>query len=487
MLSVRSCALVACWLACIPSTLLAQTNPDTERLRQQVQLLQDQLNALDAANRAAATPKVTQLGTTSNPRSKEPQLILRMYDLSDLFAIAPPYPAYFAPELGGGGGPAFPSVGGTQSIGLNGASGGAGSWGMGGGGMGMGGMGGMGGGGGYFFNVHDRPAGSPPGATKPTEAPKKRLPAEGAHALYQNGGDSSSASLGARTSLEDLMEAVTTSVSPQSWDTVGGQQSISRVGNVLLVNADESSHDKIDALVGQFRKRWGTLRTIAVQAWWLWLSDEQLAALIPDDREAPFGPVEAKPWQQLMEQLRAPDRKGPLGYRASITSYNGQTVNTISEGQSLAITSLDPVGLDGFLGNPVDVKEKPVGRVAYRPTMTNLKEGTVLQVTPLANLSGKIVVLDVHSRVAKLAESRMAAAGDARPAEAAAGPPTAIDRPRMLTQRLSTTLRVPVGRPTLVGGMSFEGQAAPSTLYLFVRVSVQELRDDVKPGEKAEK
>jgi len=468
---------MACWLACIPSTLLAQANPDTERLRQQVQLLQDQLNALDAANRAAATPKVTQLGSTPNARSKEPQLILRMYDLSDLFAIAPPYPAYFAPELGGGGGPAFPSPSDTQSIGLNGATGGAGSWGMGGGGMG--GMGGMGGGGGFFFNVHDRPAGNAPGAAKPSEAAKKRLPAEGAHVLYQNGGDNSSASLGARTSLEDLIDAVTQSVSPQSWDTVGGPQSISRVGNVLLVNADENSHDKIDALVGQFRKRWGTLRTIAVQAWWLWLSDEQLAALIPEDREAPFGPVEAKPWQQLMEQFKAPDRKGSLGYRASITSYNGQTVNTITEGQSLAVTSLDPVGLDGFLGNPADVKEKPVGRVAYRPTITNLKEGTVLQVTPLANLSGKIVVLDVHSRVAKLAESR--------PAEAAAGPPTALDRPRMLTQRLSTTLRVPVGRPTLVGGMSFEGQAAPSTLYLFVRVSVQELRDDVKPGEKAEK
>ena len=58
--------------------------------------------------------------------------------------------------------------------------------------------------------------------------------------------------------------------------------------------------------------------------------------------------------------------------------------------------------------------------------------------------------------------------------------------------RLSTTLRVPVGEPYLVGGMSQAShRRGKDRLYLFVELHVQELRDDVEPptqlGSPAEK
>ena len=44
----------------------------------------------------------------------------------------------------------------------------------------------------------------------------------------------------------------------------------------------------------------------------------------------------------------------------------------------------------------------------------------------------------------------------------------------MQTQRLETTLRVPVGQPTLIGGMTFAGsEGKNSHLYLFITAKVQ--------------
>ena len=50
-----------------------------------------------------------------------------------------------------------------------------------------------------------------------------------------------------------------------------------------------------------------------------------------------------------------------------------------------------------------------------------------------------------------------------------------------MLHRLSTTLRVPVDRLMLIGGMTHatEPEAPEPDLYLFLKVSLQELRDDV--------
>jgi hypothetical protein len=114
-----------------------------------------------------------------------------------------------------------------------------------------------------------------------------------------------------------------------------------------------------------------------------------------------------------------------------------------------------------------------------------------LQITPRVNTSGKVVILDIHSRLAVRepeGEARHAPKQvqedkedkDASPAAVVA----AIDRPRLLTQRITTTLRVPVERIVLVGGttVSSKLKEGERPLYLFVRATVQELRDDTKPG-----
>jgi hypothetical protein len=164
-----------------------------------------------------------------------------------------------------------------------------------------------------------------------------------------------------------------------------------------------------------------------------------------------------------------------------ITCYNGQTVHTVAGGQTLMITSMIPV-----VGGDLDT----TSRVGYRPVVNLIQEGAALQVTPVANTSGKYVVLDIHSRVNLF--PRSAPQTDEAAAPQKDWPPgqisqiaAAVDRPRLVNHRLSTTLRVPVDRTMLVGGMTFESPAAggPADLYLFVKASVQELRDDVRQEE----
>jgi hypothetical protein len=56
--------------------------------------------------------------------------------------------------------------------------------------------------------------------------------------------------------------------------------------------------------------------------------------------------------------------------------------------------------------------------------------------------------------------------------------PVQVDRINVVAQQLATSLRVPLAKPVLVGGMTFPGaegtQAADSQLYLVIKISVVE-------------
>ena len=131
------------------------------------------------------------------------------------------------------------------------------------------------------------------------------------------------------------------------------------------------------------------------------------------------------------------------------------------------------------------------GPAAYMPTVAMLQEGAAIQVTPMVTSAGKLVVLDVHSRVVLLRGGpsgpplavEIATAGKSSARDVAA----TIDRLNIANQHLETTLRVPIDRRMLVGGMTFESQpkSGDPSLYLFVKATVQELRDDL-PATKAE-
>ena len=133
------CHIIAATIALsLAARALGQTKPSqVEDVKRQVETLQRQLNALESIQ-ASPAQKVAQLGASRHLRG-EPTLIVRVYDLSDLFSIAPAYAAAIGNDLGLTPRPVFPESSVSQSAG--------------GGASGMGNMGGMGGG--VFDIRHD--------------------------------------------------------------------------------------------------------------------------------------------------------------------------------------------------------------------------------------------------------------------------------------------------------------------------------------------
>jgi hypothetical protein len=297
----------------------------------------------------------------------------------------------------------------------------------------------MGGGGGAgFFNVGAAP---------------RTLPDATQRTLHQVG--DATGRHANRLSLDDLIDAIQETIAPETWSATGGGK-ITTLGTSLIVSAEEPVHQQVEALMAQLRERWGTVRTVTVRADWLWLTEGELADLTEN------GHVERARLREARDEADANEDR-PGGYSANITCYNGQTVHVVAGGQSLAVTGVVPVvGADS---------------VGYQPLVAMIQEGAVLQITPTASTSGRYVVLDVHSRVSQVREREIERG--AEPNQFAALPVPAIDRPLLMNQRLSTTLRIPVGQPALVGGMTFESEPGPGepNLYLFVEATVQELKD----------
>jgi hypothetical protein len=439
----------------------AQGNPRTRELQEQLLEIQEKLR--QAAQSDEPNSKVTELGS-SRARQREndaPRMVVRLYDLSDLFAVAPPYAAREGGELDRETSEVFSSDGpSASSAGPNG-----------GGGMG-GGLGGMGGGGG-MFNV-------------PETIDKELATDKGTqHQFGSKRGTGAGASSGPRTSMDGLIDVITSTISQDSWDTVGGPASIASIGTSLLISSDAETHDKIGSLLDLFRKRWGTLRTVSVRAHWLWLSEAQVSdALAAEQKEggpsAPYGVLSDGAWKKLLAAAAEEKKRAP--YHAMLTCHNGQTVFTRAGSERLVISGVTPVA---------GSSEKE--QALYQPIVHSIQDGVALQITPLVTRNAKFVVLDVHSRVNLLGETPKPVTvkegglfGGHNTIEKLVA---VIDRPSMQTQRLATTLRIPVGRPSLIGGMTFANEGeGPANLYLFVTASVQELRDDeglqVKPDDK---
>ncbi|MBS0202108.1 MAG: hypothetical protein JSS49_04350 [Planctomycetes bacterium] len=429
---MRRMMILALVFACSTPTLAA--DPETvSQIRQQINALQQQLEALE--NAPAAKRNVTQIGASRGRNRTTTGMVVRIYDLGDLFAVAPPYPARTKSDLELSPAQAiFPTaIEETQ-------------------GKGMGGMGGMGGG---MFSI-------PPTGTLSL----------GAAAARQVSGDMDSI----ETSQAEMIRVIRETISPDLWSE-GGK--ITKLGNAFIISADEDTHQQIEALLNLFRSRWGTLRTVSVRAWWISLAPADIQSLLdtPTESAVPDGPpvfgvVGDDAWKQILNIWRQPpaEEAHRLRYQATLTCYNGQTVSTMSGSQSLAVGAMRAIATRAENG----------GQLGYQPEVVAIQEGLAFQVTPITNISGKTVLLDIHSRLtlpmvdgkATKAEPN---ASKITPADVA----QPISRRRLNIHRLSTTARVPVDRPYLIGGMSLpDAETEGLQLYLFVKISVQELRND---------
>ena len=132
----RNLVVVALLLvfAILSPALLAQESPPAraDELRAQLEKVQTALREIERQDEQRG--KVTEIGSSRGRirESDEPRLVVKVYDLSDLFTVAPSYPAYEPLELLRASEPlpVFPQLAGANS-GVSGGGfggGGGGSW-----------------------------------------------------------------------------------------------------------------------------------------------------------------------------------------------------------------------------------------------------------------------------------------------------------------------------------------------------------------------
>ena len=297
-------------------------------------------------------------------------------------------------------------------------------------------------------------------------------------------------------SADDLMEAIATFIEPGSWDAQGAgdhRAEIGRLGNSLVIRHSADAHKQIEDFLMALREENGVTQTLTIEAHWKLLDSEQLAAL--KSAIAAGSPIESVPSDEP--------------YRGQVTCFNGQTVHIVSGRLQTVLQGGIPV-VSG------------AGAVGYQPTMITPHVGALLEITPTLLPGRKAAIVNIQSSVTRWDKpglavefgggngassegqpggggegsasagpgagsgagigapggAGIAGAFDSNPASGGSSRPVQIDRINVVAQQLATSLRVPLGKPVLVGGMTYPGaqagQAADSQLYLIVKISAEE-------------
>jgi hypothetical protein len=319
--------------------------------------------------------------------------------------------------------PDYPYPGGTAS-----SSGRGQGTGLGGAGGGFGG-GGAGGGGGGIFSIADE--------------------AGRAHDPY-------------RITWDDLIDAITSTVAPDTWaENGGGQADMRPVGNALVVLQSPRAHEQIVELLSQLEQLLVDRKTFTVDARWLLLNSEELDRLTPDDDTAGLLSVDSK--------LLADFTRRPTTVRGITSCFSGQLVYIVSGTQRNFVSGYIPVvgslesprgevklaALRGRARTSLVSDQRPAPgngpQVGYQPIVERSSIGALLEIRPTLVRGEKEAIVDLRSTLTVPAGQlpELASPPDSVPA------PPVVDRIAMDTQEFATTLRAPLGKPVLIGGMTY--------------------------------
>jgi len=346
------------------------------------------------------------------------------------------------------------------------ATGVGGGNGFGGGGGGLGGGAGGGGGGGVFsvpFGQSNQQRDRSPIATK-----------SGLVMLCQFGGGGGGAPTAKETaqasasnvSMDDLIRVLINTVDANSWLQNGGEGRVEPLGTALVVHQTPSVHHLIVELLDQLRRPADNRRTLTIDARWLMLSSDDLDALLTKDTNG----VPTADRKALAAFTR---RTGSI--RGLTNCFSGQLVYLTSGTNRNVVSGWIPVvgaigtsdgaaSLASAHGKPqirfvAETSEINVGRqsrVGYQPIIGSSNLGALLEIRPTMIGSTNLAVVELRSTLTAPAERATAPSGNT--ATDALAP--AIDRVAVETLQLATSLRMELGKPIVVGGMTYMPSSA---------------------------
>jgi hypothetical protein len=260
-----------------------------------------------------------------------------------------------------------------------------------------------------------------------------------------------------RASLVDQWIAlIMDTVASDTWRDRGGQiGSIRAIQNVLVVTQTRANHQELGALLAEFRDG-GPMTMISVRAYWIKLEPQEVAAIFAARGQQTNASGSTMPL--------VPDAlldKSHLYFMGQTTCFNAQTVMITSLRNKTYISDVTPI--------------VSANAVAFDPTIGVAQHGVTLQVMPRLMPGGDAAVLDLHSNV-----QENTPAPDVKPTISTTRPifepqpGLSIQRVDGVSQQLNTTVRVPLNKRVLIGGMTLEAgdeTANPRQLYLAVEVN----------------
>jgi hypothetical protein len=302
--------------------------------------------------------------------------------------------------------------------------------------------------------------------------------------------------------FDSLIDLITSTVRPSTWDACGGPGSIQRFRCMIVFAQTREVHREVELLLADLRAKQLASPTLLVELQWLWLDAKQHEQLVGGGKQATDGKhslaVDAKALEELARTVP--------GFRGQIACSNAQAVHLASGDRRSVISSTIPV------------MDRSVG---YQPMIQVPNVGIVVELSPIVAPGATTALLHVQSTVTRWAKPQppLVHVGASWPPHLATeggvvAPPPApadqpgqpgkpaptrymapqeitkepggsasspIERPQMPAQQLATTLRVPLGKPVIVGAMTFapEGDAGldkaadnPRQLYVIATTSV---------------
>jgi hypothetical protein len=391
---------------------------------------------------------------TATTQGAEQNLVTKVYLVADLIFVPPNYPYRGIRD----------EKSATDSDGFSGGMGG-----MGGGGMG---------GGGGFFSVPDEGTdcqmtgsmgamGGGMGGMPSPKSPKQLV-------------------------MEELADTIRRSIAPDSWNGKADSGTIIYFQDRLVVTQTEAIHKMVEELLTALRAEGALRNTITVQAWWLRLNQDDYRTLIA--ASAATSPVQVD--RKTLETLA----KEATTDQGQITCFNGQIVHIVSGRFRNAVSSAVPVvgqadvppsmmespfrfaafgagvcseGEQSAEAGDValcqiaqpDPTEKSSRSVGYQPVISRQHSGALLEFTPIRTPEKDTIILDLRSVVTQWSETTE------KDIQFSIIP---LDRTTSISQQLETTVKLPLRKPILIGGLSLEPGANTGTktqLYLIVEVT----------------
>jgi len=254
-------------------------------------------------------------------------------------------------------------------------------------------------------------------------------------------------------SLDEITAIVQRSINVQSdagvaaWSDEGGPASIGRLSFVLVITQTPAAHKKIEDLLNGYRKLVHGVPLVTIQAKWVQVDADKAEKLLAGGAAAP---------------VLSPGALSQAGaktvHQGHVRCFDCQTVHLLSGKYQAYLAGVTPVVAQGSLGCDT-----------YASAVLS---GAALQVKPVLIPNEESVTLSVASYVGEVEEIRTRPLPELGQVTGNAGAVKVdLDLPSLFVHTFATTIKVPLGKPVLIGGMTQPGAEKGKVLCLVLEVT----------------